>query len=101
VRTLEDPVQNIRVGAAYLGFLKERFGGESVWWMSAYNLGPVAVWKLAQENRQPVQYRGRVLTRYNRLYTELARAKREQARHPARWLAAQTRHPTEVSCATF
>ncbi|RYZ93929.1 MAG: lytic murein transglycosylase, partial [Proteobacteria bacterium] len=36
---LEDPAQNIRLGIAYLAYLKARFG-HSEHYLAAYNLGP-------------------------------------------------------------
>jgi len=36
---LEDPAQNLRLGIAYLAYLKDRFG-HSAHYLAAYNLGP-------------------------------------------------------------
>jgi soluble lytic murein transglycosylase-like protein len=36
---LEDPVRNVRLGIAYLAYLKDRFG-HSAHYLAAYNLGP-------------------------------------------------------------
>jgi soluble lytic murein transglycosylase-like protein len=87
IRSLEDPVENIKVGAAYLAFLRERFTGDSVWYVSAYNMGPANVWKLARDQKTPTEYRGRVMERYTRLYSELTRSKQLLSKEPARWLA--------------
>jgi soluble lytic murein transglycosylase-like protein len=44
-RTLYDPVQNVRIGLAYLGALLDRFGSTDHA-MAAYNIGPGALSKL-------------------------------------------------------
>ncbi|WP_287496864.1 lytic transglycosylase domain-containing protein [Pandoraea sp. CB10b_02] len=43
VRRLEDPAENLRAGAAYLRWLLERFDGELVLALAAYNAGEGAV----------------------------------------------------------
>jgi soluble lytic murein transglycosylase-like protein len=47
-RTLFDPVQNVRIGLAYLAELRERFGSTDHA-MAAYNIGPGALNKLLQK----------------------------------------------------
>ncbi len=45
--TLEDPVANLRIGAAYLRRLLDRFDGQSAFAVAAYNAGPerVKAWR--------------------------------------------------------
>lgn len=42
-QTLLQPAENVRLGAAYLGQLLKRFGGNSAFAVAAYNAGPSAV----------------------------------------------------------
>jgi soluble lytic murein transglycosylase-like protein len=48
-RTLFDPVQNVRIGLAYLADLRQRFGSTDHA-MAAYNIGPGALIKLLQKH---------------------------------------------------
>jgi len=74
---LRDPDYNIRVGAAYLGYLQRRFGGDLPRVLAAYNGGEgnVARWKdLAQAFPETRRYVKRSLTTYARyrwLYDDL------------------------------
>jgi soluble lytic murein transglycosylase len=45
---LEDPATNLRLGAAYLGWLLAQFGGDERFALAAYNAGPENVrrWRL-------------------------------------------------------
>ncbi|HVG61991.1 MAG TPA: transglycosylase SLT domain-containing protein [Hyalangium sp.] len=42
-QTLLQPAENVRLGAAYLGQLVKRFGGNTAYAVAAYNAGPAAV----------------------------------------------------------
>ncbi len=42
-QTLLQPAENVRLGAAYLGQLIKRFGGNTAYAVAAYNAGPAAV----------------------------------------------------------
>jgi soluble lytic murein transglycosylase len=42
-KTLLQPAENVRLGAAYLGQLVKRFGGNTAYAVAAYNAGPAAV----------------------------------------------------------
>jgi len=52
-RTLLDPVQNVRLGLAYLADLRDRFGSTDHA-MAAYNIGPGNLIKLLK--RRPLQH---------------------------------------------
>jgi soluble lytic murein transglycosylase len=62
--SLFEPSVNIRIGAAYLAELEERFGA----WdpaLTAYNRGPTAARKAVTRGRRPTsRYAGRVLKRF-------------------------------------
>ena len=70
-RTLFDPAQNIRLGAAYLGYLKERYGRDSRLYLAAYNMGCGSVSRALAARRRVDAYPLRVLKHYEGLYAEL------------------------------
>lgn len=69
--TLKNPVMNVRIGIAYLNFLRKNFSGAARHYVAAYNMGPANVRKLASQSIQPREYSSRVMTNYNQIYTEL------------------------------
>ncbi len=70
--SLENPATNIRLGLAYMNFLRKTFKGEARNYVSAYNMGPTNVRKLASQNIQPQEYSSKVLGNYKRFYRNLA-----------------------------
>lgn len=76
-RTLRDPAMNIRIGAAYLSFLREEFDSRGVLYVSAYNAGVATVYRALRRRRIPSRdYVARVVKQYLRYYSAL---KHEQA----------------------
>jgi soluble lytic murein transglycosylase-like protein len=64
VRTLFDPVENLRIGVAYLAKLRARFGQLRTA-LAAYNRGPGAIGRRMQQGAPiPVRYAERVLSAY-------------------------------------
>jgi len=74
-KTLEDPVQNIRIGAAYMALLREKFDSHSRLYLAAYNMGQKNVSRALAKEIWPKDYPIRVMQRYIRFYTELAGTK--------------------------
>lgn len=70
-RTLLDPVQNIRLGAAYIGYLKGRYGRDSRLYLAAYNMGCGSMSRALARRRSVDAYPLRVLRRYEGLTAEL------------------------------
>lgn len=70
--SLENPAINIRLGLAYMNFLRQTFKGEAQSYVSAYNMGPTNVRKLTSQNIQPQEYSSKVLGNYKRFYKNLA-----------------------------
>ena len=68
-KTLADPVQNIRIGAAYLSVLREKFGSDGRLYLPAYNMGPTAVRHAVNQEIIPVDYAKRVMKKYLKNYT--------------------------------
>lgn len=69
--TLKNPVMNVRIGIAYMSFLRKNFSGAARQYVSAYNMGPANVRKLASQSILPREYSGRVMANYNQIYTML------------------------------
>ncbi len=61
---LKNPVKNIRLGAAYLDYLRHKFDKSAVSYISAYNMGPKNVRRLAQEQVVPQIYSSKVIKHY-------------------------------------
>lgn len=75
--TLRDPAMNIRIGAAYLSFLREEFNSRGILYVSAYNAGVGTVYRALRRRRIPSRdYVARIVKQYLRYYSAL---KQEQA----------------------
>jgi soluble lytic murein transglycosylase len=72
-KTLEDPANNIRIGAAFFDWLRNKFDGEAVKYTSAYNMGAVKVMRMTASDRQPSIYANRVLKNYKKTYDTLSK----------------------------
>lgn len=75
--SLLDPVQNVRIGSAYLAWLRKRLPAQGLY-VSAYNMGPKNVRELLAKNTMPKEYLGDVLENYETLYSEVAPAKQSK-----------------------
>ena len=61
-KNLQDPVVNVKIGVAYLSYLKKMFNDVGLA-LTAYNLGPTQVRKkLAAKENIPFAYAGKVLS---------------------------------------
>jgi soluble lytic murein transglycosylase len=70
-KSLTDPVINIRIGSAYLAYLRERFDFHSQLYLAAYNMGTTNVMRALEKQIWPKDYSTRVMQRYKRFYTQL------------------------------
>jgi soluble lytic murein transglycosylase len=70
-KTLFDPVANIRIGAAYLGFLRERFDMHARLYIAAYNMGQTNVDIAREHNIWPKEYSSHVMKHYVEFYNML------------------------------
>ena len=70
-KTLKDPVQNIRIGAAYLAYLRETFDQHGRLYIAAYNMGPGNVETAMENHVWPKDYPARVMRRYVAYYRQL------------------------------
>jgi soluble lytic murein transglycosylase len=70
-KSLKDPVTNIKIGAAYLAYLREKFDSRSQLYLAAYNMGTTNVLRALGKQIWPKEYSSRVMQRYVRFYSEL------------------------------
>lgn len=71
-KTLENPSANIRIGLAYMNYLRSSFKGRAVTYVSAYNMGPKNVRRLLSKNVTPAEYNNRVMKNYGELYSKIS-----------------------------
>jgi soluble lytic murein transglycosylase len=69
--SLKNPIINIRIGAAYIAYLRERFAFQSQLYISAYNMGSSNVSKSLEKRILPKKYASRVMNHYVQYYSEL------------------------------
>lgn len=70
-KTLLDPVQNVKIGAAYLNLLRSQFEFESQLYISAYNMGAGNVHKALSHQVTPKDYHSKVLNFYISYYRQI------------------------------
>jgi soluble lytic murein transglycosylase len=70
-KSLRDPVHNIKLGAAYLSWLRNKFQGHGQLYLAAYNMGPKSVKKALSRNVYPKDYPIHVMKRYIAFYKEI------------------------------
>lgn len=90
-RTLHDPVRNIRLGAAYLAFLREKFDQHSRLYLAAYNMGPTGVENALEKDVWPKDYPLRVMERYIARYKQLMATRAPAGKKPGRVKSATKR----------
>ncbi len=72
-KTLRDPVQNIKLGTAYLAWLRNKFEGHGQLYVAAYNMGPRSVKKAVSRNVYPKDYPIHVMKRYIAFYKDMGK----------------------------
>jgi soluble lytic murein transglycosylase len=72
---LRDPVYNIKLGVAYLSWLRNKFQGNGQLYVAAYNMGPGSVRKALLRNVYPKDYPIHVMKRYVAFYKDIGRKK--------------------------
>jgi soluble lytic murein transglycosylase len=70
-RTLENPVENVRIGTFYFKYLRNKFGGEAFKYLAAYNMGAANVRRMIAEDKKPREYSMRVMKNYRLTYQRL------------------------------
>ncbi len=74
-KTLRDPVANIKLGVAYLSWLRTKFDGHGQLYLAAYNMGPKAVKNAVSRDIYPKDYPIHVMKRYIASYKEIGKKK--------------------------
>jgi len=77
--TLRNPMMNIRIGVAYLSFLRNNFEGHARHYVAAYNMGPSNVRRLVSQSIQPHDYPTRVYGNYADIYKMLMKSQQKPA----------------------
>lgn len=72
-KSLFDPVTNIRLGAAFLSYLRDRFDSHAQLYIAAYNMGQGNVKSALSRNVWPKDYPTHVMRRYVDFYASLDR----------------------------
>lgn len=70
-KSLKDPVSNIRIGAAYLHYLREKFDDHAQLYLAAYNMGQRNVNEALDRKIWPKDYPIHVMRRYLDFYSAL------------------------------
>ncbi len=68
-KSLLDPVQNIRIGTAFMAMLRDQFDSHSPLYISAYNMGARRVRQIVADDRTPTIYVEAVMKRYVAIYS--------------------------------
>ncbi len=71
-KSLFDPVQNVKIGIAYIAFLRDHFEGRADKYLSAYNVGPNKLKKLVGNDSLPRKYSTKVMKHYEQFYNQVA-----------------------------
>jgi soluble lytic murein transglycosylase len=70
-KCLRDPVMNIKIGAAYLAYLRKQFDSHGRLYLSAYNMGATNVNRALAKQVWPKDYPTRVMSKYLEYYRDL------------------------------
>jgi soluble lytic murein transglycosylase len=70
-RSLENPIENIKLGAAYFSMLREKTNGKANHYLSSYNLGPAKVRNMYKASLVPKEYSLKVMKNYKTCYQKI------------------------------
>jgi soluble lytic murein transglycosylase len=73
-KTLFDPCKNIKIGAAYLSYLRDRFDDHARLYLAAYNMGQSNVDQALDKNIWPKDYPIHIMKRYVSFYETVGQA---------------------------
>ena len=68
---LRDPAKNIRIGVAYMDYLRASFPAKAYRYIAAYNMGPKNVRKLLAQDKKPKEYPSRIYQNYHDTYENM------------------------------
>jgi len=70
-KTLRDPVKNIKIGVAYINYLREKFDNTAYKYVPAYNMGPGKLTKSIDKSIRPKIYPAKVIKFYESFYKQI------------------------------
>jgi soluble lytic murein transglycosylase len=70
---LRDPVMNVRIGSAYIDYLRKQFDSHGRLYLSAYNMGPGNLKTALSHKVWPKEYSIRVMEKYIQYYREIGK----------------------------
>lgn len=70
-KSLENPIENIRLGAAYFAMLRAQSNGKASQYLSAYNIGLSKVKRMFKVSFIPKEYSTRVMKHYKTCYEKI------------------------------
>lgn len=71
ISSLKDPVMNIKLGTAFLAYLRDKFDSHARLYIAAYNMGMTNVKDARERNVWPKDYSNRVMRHYVQYYREI------------------------------
>lgn len=71
-KSLHDPVTNVRIGALFLSFLRDRFDSHAQLYLAAYNMGQTNVDRALEKEIWPKDYPQHVMKHYIEFYAAAA-----------------------------
>ena len=87
--TLKDNISNIKLGAAYFAFLRDRFDMHARLYIAAYNMGQRNVDLALDKKIWPKDYPGLVMKNYVEFYSSLAATASESPSAPSAAIPSQ------------
>lgn len=78
IKTLQNPIANVKLGAAYLNYLRDQMDAHGRLYLAAYNMGVSNVKRALNKSIWPKTYPSKVMKKYLRFYSELADQKDEK-----------------------
>jgi soluble lytic murein transglycosylase len=100
-KALQDPCMNIKLGTAYLAYLRERFDSHARLYLAAYNMGQGNVEQALSKNIWPKIYAIRVMNHYVGYYREIRDKYKAKAGLKADTKLSQIEVPTDRQVAEF
>lgn len=70
-KTLLDPVENVKIGAAFLHYLRGKFDSHAQLYLAAYNMGARNVSEAVEQNIWPKDYPSHVMKFYVEFYSQI------------------------------
>ncbi|MFN3696426.1 MAG: lytic transglycosylase domain-containing protein [Pseudobdellovibrio sp.] len=70
-KTLRDPIKNIKIGVAYINYLREKFDNTAYKYVPAYNMGPGKLTKSIGQSIRPKIYPAKVIKFYESFYKKI------------------------------